>query len=314
VQTILITGGAGFIASSVIDLLLSQGDKVIVFDNNFKSSADTLIPFITDENFTYVMGDVTDYDSVLNAFKTYKPDIILHAAALVGAPICTKYKYLASLVNIRGTENVSKAAHYFNIRLLFFSTGSVYEPGQGNCDENSSVKPPSHYGYTKIVGENIVLEYDNNIVYRYGTAMGVSKNNIRVNLLVNDLTYQSFLNKTITLFEHTFLRSFIHVRDIASAVVYAVNNWERVRQTGCLFNVSNNDLNMTKGAVAEMIAAKLGTNVCYAEVGKDADQRNYLMNNDLIYSTGWTSMVGMDETLDELIKVAPLLSQYEKYK
>lgn len=328
-RTVLITGAAGYIASSVIDILLKDGGyKVVGFDNNFKNSCDTLLPFITDPNFEFVMGDITEYDAIKNVCDKYEPDYILHAAALVGYPICEKYKELAYLVNVVGTAAVIDAKAT-DTKLIFCSTGSLYKPGQAVCDETAVIEPPSHYGRTKEQGELIVLEDENSIVLRFGTAMGVSKNNIRVNLLTNDLTYQSYLNRTITIFESTFLRSFIHVRDIASAIVFTFQNFNQMRyidysekkmKKPCptreepIFNVSNNDINITKGELCEFIRAKLGTHVCYAEVGQDRDKRDYRMVCDKIYAHRWRPKVSLDDTLDELIKVAPLLSVYDKYK
>lgn len=310
---ILITGGGGFIASSVIDIALNKGYEVVAFDNNHKSTCDTLLSFITHSNFKFIKGDICEPDDMVLAYAE-KPDVVLHSAAIVGFPACLRNKSLARAVNIDGTRNVL----YYKppaTKLVFCSTGSVYKPGQEVCDENAIAEPPSFYGFTKIRGEQFTLEANNSLVLRFGTAMGTSKNNIRVNLLANDLTFQSYFNRTITLFEHTFLRSFVHVRDISSAIIFSFENFDELyRDKSRIFNVSNNNLNFTKGELAEMIAAKLGTNVCYAEVQQDKDKRNYLMKNDKFYSYGWRPQVDMDSTLEELIKVAPLLSTYEKYQ
>ena len=313
-KTVLITGGAGYISSSVIKLLLDkEGYRVVVLDNNWKKTCDTLIPFVSNKNFFFELGDVTEYTMLGQVFDKYNPDFCFAAAALVGFPICNKYKELAELINYKAAEWTCELCEDYNTKLIFPSTGSVYAPGQSKCDENAIVDPPSHYGETKRWAEKAIQRYNKSIIHRYGTAMGISFSNIRVNLLVNDLTYQSYINRTITLFEHTFLRSFIHVRDIASAIVHTIEYWEGVYSKGRLFNVSNNDLNFTKGQLAEMIAAKLGSNICYAEFAKDLDQRNYLMSSDLFYSTGFRPQIGIDETLEELIKVSPMLDVFEKY-
>ncbi len=311
-KKLLIFGGAGFIASSVIDLALNKGWDVTAFDNNHKQSTDTLIPFITNPNFHFILGDITNKEDIEKAYQI-NPDYALLAAAIVGYPQCLKNQALAKLVNVAGTINCLKQKP-IGCKAIFCSTGSVYKPGQSMCDENSAVDPPSLYGQTKIEGEQLTLACEDTLVYRFGTAMGISKNNIRVNLLANDLTYQSYLNKTITIFEKDFLRSFISVRDISDAIIFGFENWWHVINKGRLFNVSNNDINITKEQLCEMIKDKLNSHVCYAEVGKDTDKRDYRMNCDLWYSTGWRPKVGINETLEELIKVAPLLNTYEKYK
>lgn len=311
-RKLLIFGGAGFIASSVIDMALNKGWNVTAFDNNHKQSTDTLIPFITNENFEFIWGDITNKEDVERAYKN-NPDYVLLAAAIVGYPQCLKNQGLAKLVNVAGTINCLKQKPD-DCKAIFCSTGSVYKPGQSMCDEKALVDPPSLYGQTKIEGEQLTLACENSLVYRFGTAMGISKNNIRVNLLANDLTYQSYLNKTITVFEKDFLRSFINVRDISGAIIFGFENWQYVTSKGKLFNVSNNDINITKEQLCEMIKIKLNSHVCYADVGKDCDKRDYRMNCDLFYSTGWRPKIGIDETLEELIKVAPILNTFEKYK
>jgi nucleoside-diphosphate-sugar epimerase len=312
-KTVLIFGAAGYIASSLIDVLLSKGYNVAGFDNNFKNTTDTLIPFIRNKRFQFMFGDTTDKEDVKKAYDTFQPDYVFAASALVGFPICKRLKELATLVNINGVRNMVEYSD--TAKLIFPSTGSVYKPGQLVCDENAIVDPLSHYGHTKIVGEEIVLSKSNTILHRYGTAMGVSKNNMRVNLLANDLTLQAINNKSITIFESSFIRSFIHVEDIANSIVFSIENFDRmVNNNNKIYNVTNNDINLTKKDLCKLIKFKTGCNITYAEINKDLDQRNYSMNADKIYRLGFKPNIGLEETVDELIKLAPLLSTFDKYR
>lgn len=313
-ETVLITGGGGYVASSTIDLLLTRGYKVVALDNNWKNTCDTLIPFIPHKNFEFVLGDITDERVVRTVYDEYKPSYIIHAAALVGFPICDKYKALATEVNVLGTKTIVSNQPYGS-KLLFCSTGSVYAPGQGICDENALVDPPSHYGHTKAIAEKVVLANPNNLVYRFATAMGLSKTNMRVSLLANDLTHQSVVNKTITIFENSFFRTFIHVRDMASSIIFALENFNKLATNdNRIFNIGHTDLNITKKTLCDLIAVKTGAYVHYAEFNKDADKRDYRYDVSKIYSYGWRAQVGLEETIDELIKVSPLLSKLDKYQ
>jgi nucleoside-diphosphate-sugar epimerase len=312
-KRVLIFGAAGYISSSLIDILLNDGYQVAGFDNNFKDTTDTLIPFIRNDNFEFMLGDTTNEDDVKQAYDKFQPDYVFAASALVGFPICKRLKELATLVNINGVRNM---IHFSDTaKVIFPSTGSVYKPGQPVCDETAIVDPLSHYGYTKIVGEQIVLEHKNAIVHRYGTAMGASKNNMRVNLLANDLTLQAIANRSITIFESSFVRSFIHVEDIAKSIVFSIENFDKMSaDSNRIFNVTNNNINLTKRDLCELIKLKTGCNVTYAEVNKDLDQRNYTMNADKIYTLGFEPSIGLEETIDELIKLSPLLSTFDKYR
>lgn len=312
-KTVLIFGAAGYISSSLIDILLNKGYRVVGFDNNFKDTTDTLIPFIRNKNFEFMFGDITDDDAVKLAYDKYQPNYVFLAAALVGFPVCKRLKELATIVNINGVNNVVK--NIDTAKLIFPSTGSVYKPGQLVCDENAIVDPLSHYGFTKVRGEEIVLSSKNTIVHRYGTAMGVSKNNMRANLLANDLTLQAISDKSITIFESSFVRSFIHVEDIAKSIVFSIENFDRMYNDSTkIYNVTNNKINLTKRDLCELIKNKTGCNVTYAEVNKDLDQRNYSMNADKIYNLGFIPSVTLEETIDELIKLSPLLSKFGKYQ
>lgn len=310
-KKVLVTGAAGYLASSVIDILLSKGYSVIGLDNNFKGTADTLIPFITHPNFSFVLGDITKRVIVKRAIS--EVDYCVHAAAIVGAPACKKYEALSTLVNVYGTENVIDAKPD-EVKLLYCNTGSIYGAGHAVCDENSPIDPKSHYAVTKYEAEKIVLDAPNTISHRYATAMGLSRNNMRVNLLANDLTYQAVTNRTLTIFEASFMRTFIHCNDIASSIVFTLENFDAMRDKQAVYNVGNNDLNFTKKQLVEAIQAKTGCYVSYAETEKDPDQRDYGYSSDAIYSFGWRPQIGLNETIDELIKAVPILQPWDKYR
>ena len=146
-KRILIFGAAGYLASSLIDQLLEKQYKILAVDNNFKNTTDTLISYITNPLFEFQLGDITDPDDVKKAYE-FNPDFIVLAAAIVGAPACKKHKYLASSVNIGGTENVIKYKP-IDAKLIYCNTGSIYQGGQGICTETSIINPQSHYAKTK---------------------------------------------------------------------------------------------------------------------------------------------------------------------
>lgn len=310
-KKVLVTGVAGYLASSLVDLLLIKGYKVRGLDNNFKQTADTLIPYITNENFEFISGDITN-KSILR--KVYEGvDYCVHMAAIVGAPAAKKYESLATLVNVDGTYNVVECKPP-DVKLVYCNTGSIYKGGCGVCTESSEVDPQSHYAITKWKAEKVVLSSWNTITHRYATAMGPSKNNMRVNLLTNDLCYQAVINKALTIFEADFMRTFIHCRDIASSIVFTLENFEEMQFKQRVYNVGNNTLNFTKRQLVEYIQKKTNCFVSYAEMEKDPDQRDYGYSSDAIYSMGWQPSVGIDQTLDELIKIVPLLTPWDKYR
>jgi nucleoside-diphosphate-sugar epimerase len=238
----------------------------------------------------------------------------MHGAGIVGAPACKRHHDLATIVNEKGCKSVSeiKPDH---VKLVYCNTGSIYKGGQGVCYEHSEVSPQSHYAKTKFEGENILLSWAHNVIsHRYATAMGLSKNNIRVNLLANDLTYKAVTDRTLTLFEADFMRTFIHCNDIASAIVFTLENFDKMLDKQNIYNVGNNDLNYTKRQLAQVITEKTGCYVSFAETEKDPDQRDYGYDSSAIYSFGWRPTVTLDQTVDEIIKAVPILTSWEKYR
>jgi nucleoside-diphosphate-sugar epimerase len=150
-QSIFITGGAGYIGTSLIPLLLERGHQVTVYDSLMFNNGDKLLPYITNPNFKFISGDVRDAESVAKHIKGH--DIVIHLAALVGFPICReKGEEESHSVNVIGTQNVINALSKDQY-LLFGSTGSNYGEVLDICTEETPLNPLSIYGRTKTDAE-----------------------------------------------------------------------------------------------------------------------------------------------------------------
>ena len=183
---ILVTGGAGYIGSVLIPFLLDEGFKVTVYDL-LLYGGHSLIPFISNKNFSFIKGDIRDKESLSRSIK--KNDVIIHLAAIVGLPACNKDKKLSYSTNVYGTKNVIDSLSS-NQQLIHASTVSNYGASTGNtCDEKSALKPISCYGKTKTEAEKIVLDFQDTICLRFATAFGVSPK-MKLGLLINDLFCQ----------------------------------------------------------------------------------------------------------------------------
>ena len=111
--------------------------------------------------------DILNYKSLEKEIKKIKPKIILHTAGL-SRPMQLHEKYIKKSIdlNIIGTCNVVKICEKYNIKLIFFSTGYVYEGKKGNYKENDPVKPFNNYGFSKLAGECAVQMYKNSLILR----------------------------------------------------------------------------------------------------------------------------------------------------
>lgn len=305
---VLLTGGGGFLGTVLTDLLLNHSYQVRVLDNLFRES-DYLISKCNNPNFEFYYGDVIDESHVKNAMKDV--DAVIHLAALVGEPICKKMPAMASLVNIEGTYNVCKYKPK-TIPMIFASTGSVYGKVDGVCKEDSPLNALSHYAITKIEGEKLVKRTPNAAVYRFSTAFGIS-GNMRVNLLVNDLSHRAVHEKALVIFQPDFRRSFIHTRDIASAILFGLLNMDKMSYE--TFNVGHPEGNWTKRELAEYIKTKTRCFISYADTGYvDTDQRDYEIDFSKIYDLGWKAEISIEEGIDELLKSASLMTLTHRWK
>jgi nucleoside-diphosphate-sugar epimerase len=308
-KKVFITGGAGYIGTMLIPKLLKRNYEVTVYDSLIFNNGDKLLPHITDPNFTFIQGDIRDFDRLSKAIKGH--DIVIHLAALVGFPICReKGEQESHDVNVVGTENVIKAMTKDQY-LLFGSTGSNYGEVLDICTEETPLNPLSIYAKTKTAAEMIVLERENSTAFRFATAFGVSPR-LRLDLLVNDLTYKASTEGYAVIYESHFMRTFIHVKDIARVFLFAIDNQSRMINN--VYNVGSNSMNHSKKSICELIKEEL-PNVYfnYADVGSDADKRNYIVSYEKINKLGFDTKIDLKTGIQELLKTIPLIKTNSPY-
>lgn len=297
-QNILVTGGAGYLGSTMVPDLLSAGHKVTVLDN-FMYGQNSLAHVCHNPNFQVVRGDVRQEATLLPLLK--KADTIIPLAALVGAPICSIDPVGATTINhdaiFMMLKHVSK-----DQRILMPTTNSAYGSGDNNnlCTENSPLNPISKYAVDKVEIEKALMAHPNFISFRLATVFGMSPR-MRIDLLVNDFTYRALNDKFIVLFESAFKRNYIHVRDVSRVFQYAIDNFDSMK--GEVYNFGLSDANVSKFELCQRIQNFLPDFIFIdAPVGKDPDQRNYIVSNEKIEATGFRTAFTLDFGIQELIK------------
>ena len=305
---ILVTGGAGYVGTMLVPKLLERGDEVTVFDS-LMFGGDPLLPFFRHPNFRFVKGDVRDEDAMREVVKD--KDVIYHLAAIVGFPACRKYPRLATEVNLEASQLLAKVVSKDQL-ILYASTGSNYGALQDEvCTEATPLNPLSHYGKTKTAAEQHFRENCTTIAYRFATAFGVSPR-LRLDLLINDFVHKALDHRSLIVYERHFMRTFIHVHDMGRAFVFALDNTDAM--LGEVYNVGSGDLNYSKQHVCEMIEARVpGFYLHYADIGEDADKRNYVVSYDKIAELGYQTTITVEEGIDELIRALQVISFQEKY-
>ncbi len=297
-HNILVTGGAGYLGSTLVPMLLAQGHRVTVVDN-FMFRQASLNQLCHDPNFDVVRGDIRSEDTMRPLLKA--ADVIIPLAAYVGAPLCSADPVGAQTVNhdaiLMMLKGLSKEQ-----AVLMPTTNSAYGTGDENnfCTEESPLRPISKYAIDKVEVEKKLMERENSISFRLATVFGMSPR-MRLDLLVNDFAWRAVNDRFIVLFEGHFKRNYIHVRDVARAFLHGLARFDSMR--GEIFNVGMSDANLSKIELCQALKRNLPDfYFVEANVGKDPDQRNYIVSNAKIEATGYKPQVGIDEGVRELIK------------
>lgn len=295
---VLVTGGAGYIGSVLVPRLLQKGFAVTVLDN-FLYRQITLLDCCHNSNFQIIRGDARDEKLITHCLK--KADVIFPLACYTGAPACDQDPKGAKTTNLGAIKLLLKHRSHQQ-RIIFPNTNSGYGIGQEGiaCDENSPLRPISLYGRLKVEAEKHILDAGHCVVFRLATVFGISPR-MRLDLLVNDFTHRAIFKGVIKLFEAHFVRNFISIHDVASAFLFALEHFEKMK--GAAYNVGLSDCNLSKLQLCEEIKKEVPhLQIKLSKTGKDVDQRNYIVSNAKIEAAGFRPRVSLREGIRELIK------------
>ncbi len=278
-MTTLITGGAGYIGSTVAQVLLAAGKKVRVLDCLLHGGR-SLLGFWTNPDFEFIRGDVRE-PADIEAALAGDVEAVVHLAAIVGDPACARSPYLAKSTNLDGSLSVYEAAKRKGVsRFVFASTCSNYgkmSSPDAMVDESSELAPVSLYAETKVEIEKMILADTNGSAFtptclRFATIYGVAPR-MRFDLTVNEFTMEMARKKHLVVFGEQFWRPYVHVFDAARAIRMVLEaRPELVRNE--VFNVGATDQNYQKKRLVELIQARV-PDAAVDYVHKDEDPRDY---------------------------------------
>jgi len=249
-KTYLITGGAGFIGSTLADNLLKQGEKVLVIDNfcdfyDPEIKEENIKHNLNNENYKLYRGDIRDKELLEKIFSENKIDGVIHLAAMAGVRPSIENPVLYQDVNCMGTQNILEVMNKYGVNnLVMASSSSVY----GNCKEvpfkesyivDYAISP---YAATKKANEVMTHVYHslykmNIIMLRFFTVYGPRQ---RPDLAINKFTRLMLENKSIPMFgDGTTSRDYTYIDDIVSGIVKSIQYTENNQNVYEIINLGN---------------------------------------------------------------------------
>ena len=279
-RRVLVTGGAGYIGSIVSRILLERGDSVRVFDS-LLHGGDALLSLYPFEGFEFVRGDIRDPEAVDQALDGV--DAVVHLAAIVGDPACSRDPDLAREVNLDASVRLFGLCAKRGVeRTVFASTCSNYgrmPDANGYVTEETELRPLSVYAETKVAVERRLLEAGNGAtpaatVLRFATIFGLSPRP-RFDLTVNEFSAELLTRGRLAVFGEQFWRPYVHVADAARAVALVLSAPAET-VSGAVFNIGATAENYRKGDIVRLVREELGGEDVEIEyVTQQDDPRDY---------------------------------------
>jgi UDP-glucose 4-epimerase len=306
---VLVTGGAGFIGSHIVDKLVENHYIVKVIDNLSSGSLDNIRHHLVRQSIEFIRGDLKNKEDVLRAVEDV--DIVFHFAANPEVRLSTTNPEVHFNENIVATFNLLEAMRLKDVKsIIFASSSTVYgEPEEIPVSENAPIKPVSVYGASKAACENLMHAYSklyefNVLILRYANIIGPR---LRHGVLY-DLLIKLSKNKEVleVLGDGTQVRSYLHVRDAVEATLLA---WSTLGKGFEVYNVGNTDYVSVRDIVEtllETLGLKHTTRIIYKPVlhgvGWPGDVKKITLEVSKLLQIGWRPRMNSREAITETIK------------
>ena len=302
-KSILVTGGAGYIGSVLARRLVLSKYNVKILDSLIFGQGG-ISELVSNNSVNLFVGDIRNKEIFSNILE--KIDCVIHLAAIVGDPLCSKIPKAARQINELATKHLIDSCKKSGVqRFIFASTCSNYGSSLGTVNENTPLEALSLYSETKVKSESYILdskaENFEPCILRFATAYGISPR-MRFDLLVQEFIRDALIDKKISIFGPNHWRPLVHVDDIASACISAIENSSNI--SGEVYNVGDNEQNYTKKNLAQLVQKHIPSSTIEITESKQ-DLRSYKVSfdkirNKLNFKVSKTVEDGISEILDQI--------------
>ena len=301
-SNVLVTGGAGYIGSVLARKLVLSKYNVKILDSLIFGQ-DGISELVSNNSVNLFVGDIRNKEIIPDILK--EVDCVIHLAAIVGDPLCSKIPMATKQINELATKHIIDSCKKSGVRrFIFASTCSNYGSSLGTVNEDTPLESLSLYSETKIKSESYILDSKEEnfepCVLRFATAYGISPR-MRFDLLVQEFIRDALIDKKISIFGPNHWRPLVHVDDIASACITAIENSSNI--SGEIYNVGDNEQNYTKKNLAELVQKYIPSTIEITESKQDL--RNYRVSfdkirNKLNFKVSKTVENGISEILNQI--------------
>lgn len=315
---VLVTGGAGFIGSHLVDQLMKKGDKVRVIDNLSSGSLDNIKNWLNNPNFSFHQVDLCDLDKIIDFFDGV--DVVFHFAAYSEVYIGSKRPEEIWKNNVVATYNVLEAMRKNQVKFLVFASSSTVYGDQVNIPtpEGSKLEPISIYGASKLAGEALVSGYAHTfkmraLILRFANIIGSRLRHGVIYDFIRKLKKNP--NELEILGDGTQRKSYLHVSDAVDAILHAFNVFTKSGKRIEIFNVGSEDW-ITVKEIAEIVSKQMGLNPNFRFTGGVEGGRGWvgdvklmLLDITKLKRTGWKPKLNSKESIELTTKelIAELL-------
>ncbi len=299
---ILVTGGAGFIGSHMVDRLMSEGHEVVVYDNLSSGKREFVEHHMGKENFRFVHADLLDFETLNREMKGV--DLVYHVAANPDVRLGAKDTKVHMEQNVLATYNVLEAMRLNDVRdIVFTSTSTVYGEAKKipTPEDYGPLVPISLYGASKLAAEAFIMAYVHNfgmkaVIYRFANIVGPRSTHGVIYDFIMKLKKNP--KELEILGDGTQTKSYLYVEDCVDAIIFG---YENRREDVEIFNIGSEDwINVRK--IADIVVEEMRLkNVVYrftgGKRGWKGDVPKMLLSIEKIKSYGWKPKRNSEESV-----------------